>query len=36
MNPLASISAAAFARTPAIHSVETVIPASWHSSTVAR
>jgi hypothetical protein len=30
------ISAAALARTPAIHPVEAVFPASWHSSTVAR
>jgi hypothetical protein len=36
MNPLSSTSAAALARTPAIHPVETVIPASWHNSTVAR
>jgi hypothetical protein len=36
MNPLSFISTAALARMPAIHPVETVIPASWHSSTVAR
>jgi hypothetical protein len=36
MNPLASASAAAFPRMPAIHPVDTVIPASWHNSTVAR
>ena len=35
MNPLAPISAAALPRMPAIHPVETVMPASWHSS-VAR
>ena len=36
MNPLASTSAAAFPRTPAIHPVETATPASWHNSTVDR
>jgi hypothetical protein len=36
MNPLSPVSAAALARIPAIHPVEAVIPASWHSSTVAR
>ena len=36
MNPLASTSAAAFPRIPAIHPVETAMPASWHSSSVAR
>ena len=35
-NPLASTSAAAFPRIPAIHPAETVTPASWHSSSVAR
>jgi hypothetical protein len=35
-NPLAPISAAAFPRMPAIHPAETVRPASWHSSSVAR
>jgi len=36
MNPLPAISPAALARMPAIHPVETVIPVSWHNSTVAR
>ena len=36
VNPLAPISAAALPRMPAIHPVETVMPASWHSSSVAR
>ena len=36
MNPLASTSTAAFPRIPAIHPVETPMPASWHSSSVAR
>jgi hypothetical protein len=36
MNPLASTSEAARPRIPAIHPVETAIPASWHSSSVDR
>jgi hypothetical protein len=36
MNPLASTSEAARPRIPAIHPVETAIPASWHSSSAAR
>lgn len=36
MNPLASTRAAALPRMPAIHPVQTVMPASWHSSSVAR
>jgi hypothetical protein len=36
MNPLASTSAAAFPRIPAIHPAETRRPASSHSSSVAR
>ena len=36
MNPLASTSEAARPRIPAIHPVETAMPASWHSSSVDR
>lgn len=35
-NPLASISAAALPRTPAIQPVDTTIPAIWHKSSVDR
>jgi hypothetical protein len=36
MKPLVSTSPAALPRIPAIHPVDTAIPASWHSSSVAR
>ena len=36
MNPLDSTRPAALRRIPAIHPVETAMPASWHSSTVDR
>ena len=36
VNPLSSISTAAFPLIPAIDPVETATPASWHSSCVAR
>jgi hypothetical protein len=36
MNPLASTRDAAFPRIPAIHPVDTAMPASWHRSSVDR